>query len=77
MFRREHTSHSSRILGRFSHFGYDSRVWAETESESVVEISLCTAEGADFQNAPARKERTGDGDGNLGGMGNTNAPLLT
>lgn len=30
--------------------------------------------GGGFQNAPAQKERTGDGDGNLEGMAKTIAP---
>lgn len=54
-------------------------VWAETESEGPSRfVSLCTAEGADFQNAPARKERTGDGEmGIWEGWEIQIAPLLT
>lgn len=76
---RGRTSRSSRILGDFSHFGRDLKVWAETQRGGVVEVSLCTAEGGCFEDAPAREERAGDGRrwGILGGMGKTNAPLLT
>lgn len=71
MFGGERTSHSSRILGRFSHFGYWIESLGRDRIGRVAEVSLCTAKGGGFQNAPAQKERTGGRRWELGGMGKT------
>lgn len=77
MFRRARTSHSSRILGRFSHFGYDPRVWAETEWEGSSRFPYVQRRGLTSRVRRPEKNGLGMGMGIWERMGNTNAPLLT